>query len=56
MSHVDEKEFNNVFISYAHEDKEFVQRFREELQNRLGSSMFLEFHSVGSSSSFTRCD
>jgi len=39
MATVDEKEFNSVFVSYAHEDKEFAKQFRDDLQHRLGNSI-----------------
>jgi hypothetical protein len=39
MSAVDEKGFNSVFISHAHEDNGFALKFQEKLREKLGDSM-----------------
>lgn len=41
MSAVNEKEFNSIFISYAHTDEDFARRFRDELQSKLGQSIYV---------------
>ncbi len=41
MSAVDDKRFNSVFVSYAHEDKDFARKFQQKLQDRLGDSIYV---------------
>ncbi len=41
MSVLDDKTFNGVFVSYAHEDGDFARQFQQTLQDKLGNSIYV---------------
>jgi hypothetical protein len=41
MVAVDDKGFNGVFVSYAHEDVDFARQFQQKLQEKLDTSMYV---------------